>query len=156
MLQFWYDLLTSPTILISALLIGSLGEIVKRSMNSKQIEIDVVRYRDSVKFEGPIPALWKRVFYYSLPAHPVLAGVAIGFIPWAPTAEALTKEGFELASRIATYSLAGIFCKVGYDTIISTGKRMIRTKAKELTGTTSSTPPPAPEPEPTEDTSDKP
>ena len=154
-MQFWYDLLTSPTILIASLLIGSLGEIAKRAVNSKLLEAEVTAYRDNEEFTGgyrdsakpkprtaasPTPAIWKRIFFYTLPAQPVLVGVLLGLIPWLPAEESLMKEGYELAGHIGTYSLAGVLCKIGYDTIISTAKRTIRTKVKEIAGTPSAPP----------------
>lgn len=137
----WEKLLTSPIILISAVLIGTLGEILKRAANSKEIEVAVVAYHHNSKKSAP-PAMWKRVFYYTLPAQPVLVGVALGFIPWLPIADALAKPGYDLASRIGTYGIAGVMCKIGYDTLISTMKRTLR---KGLPGgSASSNPPPPP------------
>lgn len=141
-MQFWYNLLSSPIVLISAILMGSFGEISKRAINSKKIEEEVVAYRDRDIVSGVpaprAPELWKRVYYFSLPSHPVLIGVALGFVPWLPVAESLTKEGYDLAGRIGTYVVAGVYCKVGYDTFISTAKRMVRTKASEMAPTKAS------------------
>jgi len=153
-MQFWYNLLSSPIVLISAILMGSFGEISKRAINSKKIEAEVVAYRDRDIVNGlPAPRppeLWKRVYYFSLPSHPVLLGVALGFIPWLPVAESLTKEGYDLAGRIGTYVVAGVCCKVGYDTFISTAKRMVRTKASEMA------PPKTPENDSSKDETDPP
>jgi hypothetical protein len=140
-MQFWTDLLSSPTILIAALLIGTLGEVMKRAVNSKEIEAAVVAYHENSK-KSPAPAMWKRIFYYSLPAHPVLVGVALGFVPWLPAEEALSKPGYDMAAHLGTYILAGVVCKIGYDTIISTLKRVL--KGGIPGGSKSSPPPPAP------------
>ena len=59
----------------------------------------------------------------------MILGILIGFIPWLPPADGLVKHGYELASRIGTYSLAGVLCKIGYDTLVSTVKRAIETRA---------------------------
>jgi hypothetical protein len=124
MVQFWTSILTSPIILISALLIGTMGEAIKRGVNSKQIECDVVAYRDNTK-HLKAPAAWKQIFYFTLPAQPVLVGIALGFIPWLPAVDGLSKTGYDLAAHVGTYSLAGVVCKVGYDVIISTLKRLV-------------------------------
>ena len=132
-MELWISLLSSPIILISALLIGIVGEAVKRAVNSKQIELDVVAYRDTKKPHPNPPAIWKRIFYFTLPAQPVLVGVMLGFVPWLPALDGLSKTGYDLAAHIGTYSLAGVVCKVGYDTIISTLKRGL---SQALSGST--------------------
>jgi len=132
-MDFWYNLLTSPTIIISALLIGTFGEIVKQAVNSKKIEIEVVAYRDNAKPAAEVPpAFWKRIFFYTLPAQPVIVGLLLGLVPWLPAEESLTKPGYDLAGHLATYAISGIFCKISYDTLISTSKRMIRSRANAL------------------------
>lgn len=107
-MQFWYDILVSPTIVITALIIGTFGEITKRLVSAKAGD------------KG-----WRGVWYVTLPAHPVIIGLLLGLIPWLPVPEALTKEGYEFAGRLGTYALAGVVCKLGYDTIISTMRRQI-------------------------------
>jgi hypothetical protein len=138
-MELWTELFMSPIILIAALVIGTVGEAIKRAADSKQIEIDVVAFHHNSK-SGVAPAMWKRIFYYTLPAHPVFAGFALGFVPWLPAVEALSKPGYDLAAHVGTYSLAGILCKIGYDVIVSTLKRALK---KGLPGGRS-TPPPAP------------
>lgn len=107
-MQFWTDLLTSPTIIIAALIIGTMGEVAKKLVNAKGGD------------RG-----WRGIYFVTLPAHPVIAGILMGCIPFLPPADALHKDGFDTASRIATYALAGVVCKIGYDSIISTIKRLI-------------------------------
>ena len=63
----------------------------------------------------------------------------LGLIPWLPAHEDLTKEGFELAGRIGTYALAGVVCKVGYDTVISTIQRAVKSKAETVSGSITTT-----------------
>jgi H+/Cl- antiporter ClcA len=127
-MQFWYDILSSPTILITALVIGTFGEITKRVVSAKAGD------------KG-----WRGVWYVTLPAHPVIIGLLLGLIPWLPVPEALTKDGYELAGRLGTYALAGIVCKLGYDTLVSTVRRQIgqgAARATTLPGAPSSDPPP--------------
>lgn len=135
----WEELITSPIVIISAVLIGTLGEVLKRAVNSKELEVEVVAFHHNSK-KGPAPAMWRRIFYYTLPAHAVFIGIALGFIPWLPIADALAKPGYDLASRVGTYGLAGVMCKIGYDTLISTMKRTLK---KGLPGGSPSNPPPA-------------
>ncbi len=116
-MEFWISLLTSPIILITAVIIGSMGEVGKRAVSADKNSVG-----------------WKRVYYVTLPAHPVLIGVSIAFIPWLPPADVLAKEGFELAGRVGTYGLAGVVCKVGYDTIIATVRRAINGAASAAGG----------------------
>lgn len=128
-MEFWSDVLLSPIIIITALVIGTAGEVTKRLVRAKAGD------------KG-----WKGVFHVTLPAHPVIVGLLIGFIPWLPSVDALTKEGFELAGRVGTYALAGVLCKIGYDTLVSTVQRALRQKAAALGGSSSgstSVPPPA-------------
>lgn len=134
------ELLSSPIILIAALVIGCLGEVAKRTINAKLLEKEVIAwrdrpisYRDNAKSEPPPPKppTWKIVWYTTLPAHPVVAGFLLGLIPWLPAVETLTKPGFEFAAHLGTYTFAGVVAKVGYDTLVSTVKRMIRQKADE-------------------------
>jgi len=137
-MQTWYVLITSPVVLIAALVIGSLGEIGKRVVNARRLEAEVVAwrdrpvgYRDSAKPPEPEPYkpdLWKRLYYVTLPAHPILVGMLLGLVPWLPAADELVKPGYEFAAHLATYTFAGILAKIGYDTIISTTKRMLRKK----------------------------
>lgn len=141
-MELWNQLFSSPTILIAALLIGTLGEVVKRAVDSKEIEQRIADFHVDPK-SGPQPVLWQRVFYYTLPAHSVLMGVALGFVPWLPAVAALERPGYELAARLGTYTMAGIFCKIGYDLIISTAKRALK---KNLSSSRRSTPPPPPAP----------
>lgn len=124
-MELWINLLSSPIVLITALVIGTVGETVKRAVGSKDIERDVVKFHKRGK-KGKPPAMWKRVYYYTLPAHPVMMGVLLGLIPWLPASDVLEKPGYDFAARIGTYSVAGVVCKVGYDTIVSTLKRILR------------------------------
>jgi hypothetical protein len=126
-MQFWYDILVSPTIVITALIIGTFGEITKRLVSAKAGD------------KG-----WRGVWYVTLPAHPVIIGLLLGLIPWLPVPEALTKEGYEFAGRLGTYALAGVVCKLGYDTIISTMRRQIGQGAARA-ATIAPPPPGAPE-----------
>lgn len=100
-------LVLNPTVIIAALSIGAIGEVVKRLVRAKEGD------------KG-----WRGVFYVTLPAHAVVAGMLIGLIPWLPPIDALVKEGYEAAGRFGTYTLAGIVCKLGYDSFISTSKRI--------------------------------
>jgi hypothetical protein len=104
----WSELLWNPIIVVIAFVIGTLGEIAKRAVKAKAGD------------KG-----WRGVYYVTLPAHPVLVGALVGLIPWLPIPEALTKEGFEFAGRLATGLLGGILCKIGYDILVSTAKRML-------------------------------
>lgn len=132
-MQFWTDLLLNPIIVIAALVIGTVGEVVKRSVSAKAGD------------HG-----WRGLFYVSLPAQPVLFGTALGFIPWLPVPESLHKEGFELAARIGTYAFAGVVCKVGYDSIVSTLRRQLgqaQARASSLPAAPSTAPSEPPPPE---------
>lgn len=109
----WSVLLQSPIILILALVIGTMGEVSKRTISAKAGD------------KG-----WRGVYYVTLPAHPVLVGALVGLIfglfpQWCPIPDELTKEGYEFAGGMGTGLLSGIVCKVGYDLIISTVRRML-------------------------------
>lgn len=117
----WSTLLQSPIIIIMALVIGTMGEVAKRTISAKAGD------------KG-----WKGVYYVSLPAHPVIVGALFGLIPWLPVPEELTKEGYEFWGRLGAGILSGVVCKVGYDMIVSTVRRMLG-----QAGARSSTPPPA-------------
>lgn len=119
----WSALLQSPVIIILALVIGTLGEVSKRMVSAKAGD------------KG-----WKGVYYVTLPAHPVIMGALLGLIPWLPIPGELMKEGYEFAGRLGAGILSGVVCKVGYDMIISTVRRMMGQKGAR-DGT--STPPPA-------------
>lgn len=121
----WGTLLQSPVIIILALVIGTLGEVSKRAISAKAGD------------KG-----WKGVYYVTLPAHPVIAGALIGLIPWLPVPDDLTKEGYEFAGRLGTGVLGGVVCKVGYDLIISTVRRLLGQKGAR--DGSSTPPPPAP------------
>lgn len=130
-MQYWTDLLLSPPIIIAALIIGTLGEVTKRLVLGANKE----RQKAATG--------WRRIYYVTLPAHPVVAGALIGLIPWLPPAESLEKEGYELAARVGTYCLAGIVCKIGYDTMVSTILRAIQSRGApggDAGGGSSSTP----------------
>lgn len=122
----WSTLLQSPIIVIMALVIGTLGEVSKRVISAKAGD------------KG-----WRGVYYVTLPAHPVILGALIGLIPWLPIPEQLTKEGYEFAGRLGTGILSGVVCKVGYDMIISTVRRMMGQGAAREARETSTPPPPA-------------
>lgn len=100
-----------PIILVTAIILGTLGEATKRLVNVKAGD------------KG-----WRGVFHVTLPAHPVLVGLLLGFVPWLPPVDALVKEGYEGAGRVATYALAGFVCKIGYDTLVATVQRWLRTR----------------------------
>lgn len=100
-------LVLNPTVMIAALAIGTFGEVTKNLVGAKRGD------------KG-----WRGVFYVTLPAHPVLAGMLVGLIPWLPPIDALVKEGYEAAARFGTYTLAGIVCKLSYDSFVSTSKRI--------------------------------
>lgn len=119
----WGQLLQSPIVIIIALVIGTLGEVSKRAISAKAGD------------KG-----WKGVYYVTLPAHPVIMGALIGFFPWLPVPDELTKEGYEFAGRLGTGILSGVVCKVGYDMIISTVRRMMGQKGAR---DGNSAPPPA-------------
>lgn len=104
----WSTLLQSPIIIILALVIGTFGEVAKRTIKANAGD------------KG-----WKGVYYVTLPAHPVIIGLLIGLIPFLPVPDQLTKEGHEFAGRLGTGALAGVVCKVGYDLIVSTVRRML-------------------------------
>jgi hypothetical protein len=104
----WMELLANPIVVITALVIGTIGEVVKRMIRAQAGD------------RG-----WRGVYYVTLPAHPVILGALIGLLPWLPIPEALTKEGYEFAGRLGTGIFAGIVCKVGYDSIISTVRRQL-------------------------------
>jgi len=113
----WTGLLSDPIIVVIALVIGTFGEIAKRAVKAKAGD------------KG-----WRGVYYVTLPAHPVLVGGLVGLIPWLPIPEGLTKDGYEFAGRLATGLLGGILCKIGYDIIVSTAKRMLgQSAAREST-----------------------
>jgi hypothetical protein len=171
--MWWIQLLTSPTVLISTFVIGALGEATKRVVNAfrrvpqydenghlihaKTPDGKVITYRDSHGKEiSPPDALWIRIFDATLPAQPVISGLLIGCIPWLPAEDLFVKEHFEFAGHLATYGAAGIFAKVGYDILVTTFRRFISMKAKEIVSildfdTEPSIPPsnpPSPTPEP--------
>lgn len=104
----WSELLLNPIVIITALVIGTLGEVAKRLVRAKETD------------KG-----WKRVYLATLPAHPVVVGALIGLLPWFPCPGALEKEGYEFAGRLGTGLLAGVVCQIGYDVIVSTAKRLI-------------------------------
>lgn len=148
-MQFWIDLLTSPTVLIAALVIGAFGEAVKKVisafrkpvmydehghvMSTLTINGQAVTYRDSKGQAVPPPdPLWMRIFDATLPAQPVLIGLLLGCIPWLPAEHSLIKEHYEFAGHLATYGAAGILCKVAYDILITTIRRFIATKANQV------------------------
>lgn len=161
-MQFWTDLLLSPPIIIAALVIGVLGEVTKNIVQAtetpaaKPIPPQAVApdaepvpppnaedgpYRAPVVRVSGVPARaarpmfgWRRLYHVTLPAHPVILGVLLGFIPWLPPAEGLTKVGYEMAGRVGTYALAGVVCKISYDTLVSTVKRAIETRAGVVVG----------------------
>lgn len=99
-------LVFNPTVLITALLIGTAGEVIKPLVNAKRGD------------KG-----WRGVFFVTLPAQPVVIGMLLGLLPFLPPIDALVKEGYEAAGRFATYSLAGLVCKLCYDSFVSTTKR---------------------------------
>ncbi len=104
----WTVLLTSPIVIVLALVIGTMGEVVKRIVSAKAGD-----------------AGWRGVYYVTLPAHPVLVGAAIGLLPWLPIPDGLSKDGYEFAGRLGTGVLAGVACKIGYDGIVSTVRRVL-------------------------------
>lgn len=107
-MQFWTDLILNPIIIITALIIGTLGEVMKRLVSAKAGDRGL-----------------RGFFYVTLPAHPVIVGSLLGLIPWLPVPDSLQKDGYEFATRLGTYALAGLVCKLGYDSIVSTGKRLL-------------------------------
>lgn len=118
----WATLLQSPIIIIMALIIGTIGEVSKRMIKAQAGD------------KG-----WKGVYYVTLPAHPVIVGALFGLIPWLPVPDELTKEGYEAWGRFGAGVLGGVVCKVAYDLIISTVRRLLGQKgARE-----GSNPPPA-------------
>lgn len=123
-MQFWTDLLLSPAIIISALVIGTMGEVMKRIVLGSN--------KARLKSGDVHESMWRKVYFVTLPAQPVLVGFLIGFIPWLPPAEQLVKEGYELAARVGTYTLGGVMCKIGYDTMVSTVLRAIQTRGSEV------------------------
>lgn len=104
----WTALLSNPTIIVLALVIGTLGEVTKRLVKAKAGD------------KG-----WRGVYYVTLPAHPMIVGALIGLVPWLPIPEGLVKEGYEFAGRLGTGLLAGAVCKIGYDGIVATARRML-------------------------------
>lgn len=100
------SLVLNPQVLITSLAIGTLLEIVKPLINAK-----------------PGDKGWRGVFYITMPAHAVLLGSLLGCIPWLPPLDSLVKPGYEGVGRFSTYLLAGIVCKLGYDSFIATTKR---------------------------------
>jgi len=121
----WGALLQSPVVIITALVLGTLGEVSKRTISAKAGD------------KG-----WRGVYYVTLPAHAVILGGLIGLIPWLPVPDELTKPGYEFAGRLGTGVLSGVVCKVGYDLIISTIRRML-SQGRGATAS-GSNPPPAP------------
>lgn len=119
----WGQLLQSPIVILIALVIGTLGEVSKRAISAKAGD------------KG-----WKGVYYVTLPAHPVLVGALIGLIPWLPIPDGLVKEGYEVFGRLGTGILGGVVCKIGYDLIVSTVRRMLGQRGAR---DGNSTPPPA-------------
>lgn len=126
-MQFWTDLLLNPIIVVAALVIGTIGEVVKRVIKAQAGD------------HG-----WRGVYYVTLPAHPVIMGALLGLVPWLPIPDMLTKEGYEFAGRLGTYILAGVVCKVGYDSIISTVRRQLGQDDARRERATSTPPAPAP------------
>lgn len=133
-MQFWVDLGMNPIVILSAVFIGVFGEIAKRLVSSKKLEEEVLSYRDSAKPRAKAPPLWKRIYYITLPAQAIIVGLLLGLVPGLPIAEPLQKEGMEFWGRLVTYGVAGVFCKVGYDTLISTAKRFVKKRAQEVLG----------------------
>jgi hypothetical protein len=135
----WTALLSSPIVVVLALVIGTFGEVSKRLVRAKAGD------------KG-----WKGVYYVTLPAHPVVAGILFGLVPWLPIPDGLVKEGHEFAGRLGTGALAGIACKIGYDGIVSTAKRYMGNagsaaqRAPEPAPLPVTNPPPAPDEEPAE------
>ncbi len=123
-MSVWLDIVLNPTVLIAALVIGTLGEVVKRAVLGKGQRLEAATG-------------WRRWYSVTLPAQPVVVGLLLGLIPWLPAVDALTKPGYEFAGRLATYALSGVVCKVSYDTIIATLRRALRSS-----GSPDSMPPP--------------
>lgn len=111
-LNFWLGLTLSPPVIVTALALGTLGEVAKRAVNAKKGSSG-----------------WRGVYYVTLPAHPVLLGALLGFVPVLPVAIPLAVEGYDGAARFATYLYAGIVCKVAYDLLVSTLRRALGQKA---------------------------
>jgi len=148
-MQSLIDILSSPTILISAIVIGAFGEAAKKAveafktppmydenghiLSTLTVNGRAVTYRDSAGKAVPPPdPLWIRIFDATLPAQPVLVGLLLGLIPWLPAEPSLTKEGYEFAGHLMTYGSAGILCKVAYDVLITTIRRFVNTKANQV------------------------
>jgi len=106
--SFWTDLILSPAVIVTALAIGTFGEVAKLAISPKAGDVG-----------------WRGVYYVTLPAHPVIVGALLGLIPLLLAAPSLVTEGYDGAARFATYLLAGIVCKVGYDVIVSTMRRAL-------------------------------
>lgn len=102
-------LLESPIIIITALLIGTICEALRRFFPAHAGDPGIrgVFYLLST---GRTPD--------SQGILPVLLAAPLGFIPWLPIAEGLEKDGYELAGRLGTYIFAGIVCKLGYDLVV--------------------------------------
>lgn len=111
MLSFWLALVLSPAVIVTALIIGTMGEVAKRAINAKKGDTG-----------------WRGVYYVTLPAHPVVVGALLGFVPMLPVATPLAVEGYDGAARLATYLLAGFVCKVGYDLLVATLRRALGQK----------------------------
>lgn len=160
-MEFWTDLLFSPPIIIAALVIGTFGEVMKRIVlgsnksRSKVRKVKTTAAEASAAEANPtkengghvdpaaprvvvqwaVPrAMWRKVYFVTLPAHPVIVGTLLGFIPFLPPAEQLSKPGYELAARVGTYCLAGVVCKIGYDTMVSTVLRAIQARGVAVAG----------------------
>lgn len=142
MMQFWIDLFTAPEVLLGALFLGVCGEMVKRAVNAKKVEAEVVSYRDAAnRTQVRKPEVWKVFYYTTLPAQSPIMGVIAGLFPFLPVAEGLIKEGQDpTLARVVTYAVAGVVCKIGYDTFIATARRTVRKKAREFEGSSDSTP----------------
>ncbi len=130
------DLLQSPIILITVLVLGTLCETLRRLVPTKAGD------------KG-----WRGVFFVlstgttpdSQGILPVLLSIPMGFIPALPAADVLEKDGCELAARIGTYLFAGVVCKLSYDLVVGTVMGMIRQRTASVAGR-APTPVPAADP----------
>lgn len=112
------DLIQSPIVIITAIVLGLVCETFRRLV--------------PVKAGDPG---WRGVIYVistgktpdSQGVLPVILSIPIGFVPWLPAAECLIKPGTdEMVARFGTYLVGGIVCSFGYTIVVGTVMNIIR------------------------------
>ena len=98
--------LTHPALWVAAIVIGTLGEVVKNLVRAKAGD------------KG-----WRGVYFVTYRAHAILVGASLGALCFAGV-ELPVAEGFaEGAGPVLFYACSGALAMIGYDAIVKTIKR---------------------------------